>query len=253
MTPSNTGILVVGHGTRSDRGSEEFLTVAAELARRFADIPVEAGFLELAEPTIADAANRLLEHQVGRIIVAPILLFAAGHAKEDIPSAVRQALADRSDVVISQTEALGLSSPILRLAQLRCQRAIDTRRYVSHEETALIQVGRGSHDAEATTHMHAFASARAGALPYGRVATCFLSMAEPRLEAIIDEIGRQPFRRAIIQPHLLFHGELLTRLTKAVKDASGSFPHTEWVATPHLGAHPLVTTAIQELIWDKIA
>ncbi|MEE3220587.1 MAG: CbiX/SirB N-terminal domain-containing protein, partial [Planctomycetota bacterium] len=80
----NSGLLLVGHGTRSSRGRDELLTTANAVGSRM-EIVVEPAFLELTEPTIDDAVTRLADRGVRRMTVMPLLLFAAGHAKRDIP------------------------------------------------------------------------------------------------------------------------------------------------------------------------
>ncbi len=88
------GLLLVGHGTRDARGLAEFQTIARRVAEVADGFLVEACYLELAEPSIATAMRRLLERGVRRVTVAPLLLFAAGHAKRDIPGAVEAARAE---------------------------------------------------------------------------------------------------------------------------------------------------------------
>ena len=53
---------------------------------RFPDWPVEHGYLEFARPVIRDGLDRLVAAGARRILAVPGMLFAAGHAKNDIPS-----------------------------------------------------------------------------------------------------------------------------------------------------------------------
>ena len=78
--PPNTGLLLVGHGTRDRIGLSEIGEFGAKVARRLRARPVELGFIELAEPTIGAALDRLVERGAARVCVVPLLLFAAGHA-----------------------------------------------------------------------------------------------------------------------------------------------------------------------------
>src|SRR4051812_1175045 len=88
---SSDGLLIVGHGTREPAGIEQFRCLLALVLERLSPRPVEAGFLEFAEPTIAEGIASLANMGAGRIKVVPLLLFAAGHVKEDIPRQIREA------------------------------------------------------------------------------------------------------------------------------------------------------------------
>ena len=56
------------------------------LEKRLPEYPVEFGYLEFATPIIRDGLDRLRAKGVNRVLAVPGMLFAAGHAKNDIPS-----------------------------------------------------------------------------------------------------------------------------------------------------------------------
>ena len=56
------------------------------LRPRFPDWPVEHGYLEFARPVIREGLDRLVATGARQILAVPGMLFAAGHAKNDIPS-----------------------------------------------------------------------------------------------------------------------------------------------------------------------
>ena len=80
------GIMVCGHGSRDEHAVEEFQSVARGLRERIPQYPVEWGFLEFATPIIRDGLDELQKKGVNRVLAVPGMLFAAGHAKNDIPS-----------------------------------------------------------------------------------------------------------------------------------------------------------------------
>src|SRR3989337_2222282 len=61
------GVMVCGHGSRDDEAIDEFAAVAAGLARRLPQIPVESGFLEFARPVIRDGPDALRRRGAGRL------------------------------------------------------------------------------------------------------------------------------------------------------------------------------------------
>src|SRR5436190_669000 len=94
--PTDRGLLLVGHGTRDAEGLAEFASLARLVMERLPEFAVEPCFLELAEPDIPTAVHRLMASGIRQLTVAPLLLFAAGHAKRDIPMTVAEAIKARS-------------------------------------------------------------------------------------------------------------------------------------------------------------
>ncbi len=294
-TPS--AVLLVGHGTRDPSGQQELLDTAALVQRLLPDSPLEAGFLELAEPSIPAALARLSARLPGdsgpqptfggQLLIAPLLLFAAGHAKRDIPAAVERA-ADLCgfDGGIRQVEHLGCQRALLRLSELRYQQAIAGRAAIAPEQTLLVFVGRGSRDEQATAEMHEFARRRIERTPVGQSQVCFVAMAEPRFESVLQQISEElrwgklaSVRRVVVQPHLMFRGELLERIKHRVLNHVGGKQQNrlwddpresctdesvgeanaavdargvEWLVAAHLGCHQLLAEAIAARITDYV-
>jgi len=218
-------------------------------------LPLEACFLELAEPTIADGLNRLIDRGAKRVAVVPLLLTAAGHAKRDIPAAVAEVSGAHPDLTIRQTAALDCHPRIVDLSTRRYDESLVGRIAVPPEETLLLLVGRGSSDAGAVGTVRRFAAIRAERSKVGQVETCFAAVAKPSLEEILPIVAAAGFRRIVVQPHLLFRGRLLGDVRDAVKrfqtreTASDERRQTEWIVTEPLGPEPELADAIVELVW----
>ena len=80
------GIMICGHGSRSKTAEQEFGLLARGLKQRFPETPVEDGFLEYSAPNIHMGLDELRNAGVNHIVAVPGMLFAATHAKNDIPS-----------------------------------------------------------------------------------------------------------------------------------------------------------------------
>jgi sirohydrochlorin cobaltochelatase len=122
------GVLLVGHGTRDQQGLAEFHVTVRQVAEHLPSLAVEPAFLELALPTIAVGFERLVERNKRRIVVAPLLLFAAGHAKQDIPVAIDAVAQKHPGVAWRQAEVLGCHEALIELSALRFQEALATIR-----------------------------------------------------------------------------------------------------------------------------
>jgi sirohydrochlorin cobaltochelatase len=227
------GLLLIGHGTRSDAGRRQILELAAAIERQLPPIPVQPAFLELAQPTIEEGIERLTASGVKQVVAVPLLLFAAGHAKRDVPRAV-MAAADRRGLAAAITPPFGCEQAILDLSHRRCQEAVAGRPPIDAEETCLLLVGRGSRDASATAEMQEFARLRQQ--QEGEMATevAFLAMARPALAQQLPRIAGRGFRRVIVQPHLLFEGELASSLSRQVAAIAAEYRSQEWLVTPTL-------------------
>ena len=82
------GILLVGHGSSLPYG-KEVLYKLAEGYRKNSDYPVEVGFMNISEPSIAVAVDTLKKKQVRKIIVVPAFIAHGIHTKQDIEYVLR--------------------------------------------------------------------------------------------------------------------------------------------------------------------
>jgi len=235
--------LLVGHGTRDEGGLGEFDQTVRLVAERAGGRNVRHAFLELAEPSIESAARNLYDNGIRRVLVVPVLLFAAGHAKRDIPAAVARAGEICPGLEWKQTAHLGCHPKILDLARRRYQTA--------HSQLGgcdtLLLVGRGSNDESATTEMLQFARLHAENVVPPAIEVAFIAMAEPQLADVLARVGQSPAGRVVVQPHLLFAGELLYEIGKLVSAASREYPGQRWYCAEHLGPSPELADAIVDL------
>lgn len=240
------GVLLVAHGTRDAQGLAETLRVAEALARRLPFAVVEPCFLELAEPTISQGLARCVERGAARVTVLPLLLFAAGHAKRDIPELATEAARQYAGLELRQAAHLGCHVKLLELSELRLAEALAGRSAVPLRQTLLLMVGRGSSDAEAAAEMVEFSRLRAERSRLGRVDTCFVAMAQPTLPEALLAAADLPFARIAVQPHLLFSGDVLAAVREEVAQAALRRPWQDWLVAPHLGPHALLVEALAE-------
>lgn len=85
---SEIGILLVGHGSSLSYG-EEVLYKLADGYRKNSDYPVEVGFMNISEPSIAVAVDALKKKHVRKIIVVPAFIAHGIHTKHDIEYVLR--------------------------------------------------------------------------------------------------------------------------------------------------------------------
>ena len=121
---SKTGIMICGHGSRAKPAEEEFALLAHGLRKRYPDIPVEYGFLEYSAPNIHMGLDRLREAGVDHIVAVPGMLFAATHAKNDIPSVLTTYQDKHDGLKVSYGRELGLHPQMIRAFEARILEAL---------------------------------------------------------------------------------------------------------------------------------
>jgi sirohydrochlorin cobaltochelatase len=248
--PPDVGIVIVGHGTANPTGAAETAAVAEQVARLIPGLPVELGYLEVIEPSIDVAVGRLAGRGCREILALPLLLFAAGHAKRDVPAALAEAVSKRG-LAVRQAAALGLHPEIVRLVRSRYLETVADLPPLPTGE-ALLVVGRGSSDPTAATQF--WGLVRRCFAPVPRIARQpvrigFVAAARPTLDEAIEALGQPGFGRpaigrVVVQPHLLFTGHVENQVSARLARARSEHPRIEWLQVPRLGPAAEVVRAV---------
>jgi len=100
-------IVLFAHGARDPRWAEPFAAVAARVRAALPGCSVALAFLELMEPTLADAAAELVAAGATRIDVVPLFLGTGGHLRSDLPRLVDALRAMHPAVEVRLHAAIG--------------------------------------------------------------------------------------------------------------------------------------------------
>ena len=241
-------MLLVGHGTRDQAGTHEFFQLQKQLAAVLEPVPVQAALLEFQEPSIDDGWELLVQKGVEHIHVAPLLLFAAGHAKQDIPEAIKTCQSRNPDVSYDQCGPLSRHGDIIDLVLQRIEES--TLQFnPKPQRMALVMVGRGSYDPCATTDMDLLRHLIEHRTCFDSVVTAFYAMAHPKLPEVLEELAvNDQFDGVLVQPHLLFNGRLYQAIAKQVETAAAEHPNLQWKLGGYLGPDKNVAKAIAKRI-----
>jgi sirohydrochlorin ferrochelatase len=82
-----TGLLLIAHGSRQLEANADLHELVTSIRARKVYAVVEPAFLELAEPTIVDAARRCVQHGAVDVILLPYFLSAGVHVLRDLTNA----------------------------------------------------------------------------------------------------------------------------------------------------------------------
>lgn len=113
------GIVIVDHGSRRDESNALLVRVADAFQASMGWAHVEPAHMELAEPSIATAIDRLVARGVRLLIVHPYFLAPGRHWHDDIPRLVADAAARHEGLQFLVTAPLGLHPLMMQIIQDR--------------------------------------------------------------------------------------------------------------------------------------
>jgi precorrin-8X/cobalt-precorrin-8 methylmutase len=247
-------IVIAGHGSKDPEGVLEFERLVKLVRERAGERHVQHGFLEFARPTIDEAARTLITAGDQRIAIVPLVLLAATHAKNDIPSEV---LALQQEFPVTQLHygsALHLHPNILRLFRQRIVEAeARSPQKIRRAESCLVVVGRGTTDPDANSDVSKLARLLQEGMGFGGSYVCYSGTAKPLVADGLQQAVRLGFARIIVAPFFLFTGVLVKRIYEATDAFAADRPKTEFLKADYLGIHPLLADAFLERAEETIA
>lgn len=137
-------LVALAHGSRDPRSAATINALVAEVRAQRPDLRIESAFLELSKPAFSTVVDRLVKAGYDEIVVVPLLLTDAYHAKVDVPSAIAEAAAKHPGIKIRATAILGLEACFLEVLDERLRTALRAHRI--RELDALVLAAAGSSD-----------------------------------------------------------------------------------------------------------
>jgi len=110
-------LVLIAHGSRREASNQEVINLVSALKQPASDRYqlVQAGFLELAKPSIPEAIESCIQSGATSVIVVPYFLAAGRHVVEDIPNIVQPVAEQYPGVGIHIAEHVGLSKIMIQL------------------------------------------------------------------------------------------------------------------------------------------
>ena len=254
------GVLVCGHGSRNRLAVEEFAQLAQALRERLAPLPVEHGYLEFARPILRDGLEALRERGVRHILAVPAMLFAAGHAKNDIPS-VLNTYAAETGLRVDYGRELGVDLKMIQAAGARIRATLDQadqrdaaagRPPVPLHDTLLVVVGRGSSDPDANSNVAKVTRMLVEGMGFGWGETVYSGVTFPLVEPGLRHVVRLGYRRILVFPYFLFSGVLVSRIRQHTERVAADHPEVEFLPVAYLGDHPQVLDTFAERVAEVV-
>ncbi|HEX7628234.1 MAG TPA: sirohydrochlorin nickelochelatase [Candidatus Methanoperedens sp.] len=128
------GILALGHGSRHPHNKEVVSGVAELIAKKYKDVVVKIGFMNMNTPTMKEGLDGFKGTGVTKIVAVPIFLAHGVHTMEDIPQILgisrdsRKTMIklDGKDIALIYSEPLGVDELVAELAFKRVNEAISS-------------------------------------------------------------------------------------------------------------------------------
>lgn len=238
-----SALLVVGHGTRHPTGVEQFQVLIDEVRATLPGVDVVGGYLELSAPPITEAVADLVSRGHRRIVVVPLVLVAAGHAKGDVPAALARERLRHPGLSFSYGRPLGNHATVLALLQQRLEQAVPREQWPA---TAVALIGRGSSDPDANSDVAKAARLLLEGRSLAGVEPGFVSLAAPDVAATLQRVLRLGHRRAVVLPYFLFDGVLPDRVAAQAADFAAAHPALTVLQAGVLGPTPGLAGLVAE-------
>lgn len=247
---SKKGIMICGHGSRAKSAEEEFALLAKGVRRLYPDIPVEYGFLEYSAPNIHMGLDALRDAGVSEIIAVPGMLFAATHAKNDIPSVLTTYQDKNEGLTVRYGRELGLHPQMIAAFQARILEALGVDHVHDGDlyDTMLVVVGRGTSDTLANAEAARLTRIVSENLGFGWSETVYSGVTFPSVGRGLEMALKLGYKKIVVAPYFLFSGKLIDRIYNYVDRVAASVPDVTFYKAHYLSDQDHVINTFAERI-----
>ena len=230
-------LVIAAHGTRDPQGQATVRAFIERMRERLAPVPVAAGFVELMEPSIAEALGATLDGREpsGELdaVVVPLMLATGGHMQDDIPEAIAEA-ADGFEVRYARSL---LPDPRLVSAlSARVEEVLEAEGWRARD-TAVVLVGRGNKTTAANAEHYCLVRTLWEEAGLACVEPAFIQVTRPSIPEALNSLYAAGHRQLVVAQNFLFPGLLRTWLGEQSE---------AWLA-----AHPDAELRVAEVVGDS--
>ena len=230
MTPP---LVAVAHGSRDPRSAATIDALLDVLRARYPELDVRTAFLDLSAPRLGDVLAALHAEGHHEVVVSPLLLGSAYHARVDIPGAVEKAVRKLPRLDVRVSDVLG-PDPLLESAALR--RLTEAGADPADPELGVVLTAAGTSHRPANAAVHRVARNLLRTTGWAGATAAFATAARPDVPAAIAALRARGARRIALGTWFLAPGLLPDRVIAAAGP--------DVVIAPPLGDAPEVAEVI---------
>ena len=244
--------MICGHGSRSKNAEQEFGLLAKGLKNKFPETPVEYGFLEYSAPNIHMGLDALRENGVEHIIAVPGMLFAATHAKNDIPSVLLTYQKKYHKLKVSYGRELALHPEMISAFETRILESLGLDHVHDGDlyDTMLVVVGRGTSDTYANAEAAKLTRIVTENLGFGWSETVYSGVTFPSVGQGLEIASRLGYQKIVVAPYFLFTGKLIDRIYNYVDRVSATLPNVTFYKAHYLADQDHVINTFVDRIYE---
>lgn len=225
-------LLAVAHGSPEPRAEHIFDALLARVRSERPELTAVLAYLGHYSPDVPTAIESIARQGIAEIVVVPLLLSAAYHAKNDLPGLLRTARLEYPGLALSQAEVLG-PHPLLfdvvrrRLAEVEVE-----------PDAALVLGAVGTSDPTANAELADVAASLGASIGF--------ASGSPALPGVVAGLRAQGARQVAVAAYALAPGQLPDRFHDAGAD----------VVTEVIGAAPEVAELVllrYDAVVDRLA
>jgi len=240
-------VLFVGHGSRDPEGNAEVLKFVESVATEI-DVPIlETCFLEFESPGMYQGLETCVKRGATRVVVIPMMLFSAGHAKIHIPAAIDEMKVKYPNVQFIYARPIGIHDQVLEILGARLQE-IGMNKQEEYADTAVLVVGRGSSDPDANSDIFKMSRLFWERWKVKWVETAFMGVTTPLVDEGVERCLKLGARRVIILPYFLFTGILIKRMEDMVAGFRERYKDVTFEMTEYFGFHPYLRNVFKDRV-----
>ncbi len=121
----STGVILLAHGSRDPKWRAPFQQIVANCAATVGVDGVRLAYMEIADPTLADAVAELAAAGHTRIRVLPLFMSAGGHVAKDIPKQLDVQRAAHPSIDFEQLPPIGQHQVFYDLIEQLAKQAVE--------------------------------------------------------------------------------------------------------------------------------
>jgi sirohydrochlorin cobaltochelatase len=193
--------------------------------------------------------DRLADRGARNAAAVPLMLLAAGHAKDDIPATLVREKLGHPEMSFSYGRALGIRPELLDLMDERISTVVLEE---EKGETAVLVVGRGSSDPDANSDLSKIARLFYEGRSYPVVESAYVSMTKPDVAEGLDRCLKLGARHVVVFSYFLFTGVLEERIRRQAETFALANPGVELRYAGYFGPDELVANLVVERYTEAV-